>query len=210
MTRSALLRLAVLLGVLLSPRSQAGAADDLLLRIEQRHARIQDLEASFVQTYRSGSLGREMVEKGTLKLKRPGRMLWEYREPEKKLFVSDGSTWYFYVPADRQVIVREQSVDQRAPALLLAGGSMTQQFTAGLEADAAGRARLRLRPRTPDPALDRIYVDVDDQDRIVGLEVHDAQDNVSRFRFEQLRENQGLKDDLFRFRIPPGVEVISG
>ncbi|MCM2256095.1 MAG: outer membrane lipoprotein chaperone LolA [Vicinamibacteria bacterium] len=188
----------------------ADAADELLARVEKRNAQVRDLEARFTQSYRSGALGRELVETGVLKLKRPGRMRWEYQKPEQKLFVSDGKTWYFYVPAERQVVVREQAGDRRAPALLLAGGSIAEQFAPALEVDAAGRPRLRLRPRAADPDLDRVYVDLDASDRIIGLEVHDAQGNISRFRFEELRENRGLADELFRFRVPQGVEVIAG
>lgn len=188
----------------------ADAADELLARVEKRNAQVRDLEARFTQTYRSGALGRELVETGVLKLKRPGRMRWEYQQPEQKLFVSDGRTWYFYVPAERQVVVKEQAGDRRAPALLLAGGSIAEQFAPALEVDAAGRPRLRLRPRAADPDLDRVYVELDASDRITGLEVHDAQGNVSRFRFEHLRENRGLGDELFRFRVPQGVEVIAG
>lgn len=188
----------------------ADAADELLARVERRNAQVRDLEARFTQSYRSGALGRELVETGVLKLKRPGRMRWEYQKPEQKLFVSDGKTWYFYVPAERQVVVKEQSGDRRAPALLLAGGSIAEQFAPALEVDAAGRPRLRLRPRAADPDLDRVYVDLDASDRITGLEVHDAQGNISRFRFEELRENRGLADELFRFRVPQGVEVIAG
>lgn len=199
---------ALLLVVPLS--AAADAADELLARVEKRNAQVRDLEARFTQSYRSGALGRELVETGVLKLKRPGRMRWEYQKPEQKLFVTDGKTWYFYVPAERQVVVREQAGDRRAPALLLAGGSIAEQFAPALEVDAAGRPRLRLRPRAADPDLDRVYVDLDASDRITGLEVHDVQGNISRFRFEELRENRGLADELFRFRVPQGVEVIAG
>ncbi len=197
--------------LLLAPlTASADAADELLARVERRHAAVRDLEARFTQSWRSGALGRERVESGVLRIKRPGRMRWDYEKPEQKLFLSDGKAWYFYVPAERQVVVREQAGDRRAPALLLAGGSIAAQFAPALEADAAGRPRLRLRPRAPDPELDRVYVDLDGSDRITGLEVHDAQGNVSRFRFEALRENRGLADELFRFTVPKGVEVIAG
>ncbi len=177
----------------------------MLARVERRHAAVRDLEARFTQSWRSGALGRERVGSNVLRA-----ACGFYEKPEKKLFVSDGKAWYFYVPAERQVVVREQAGDRRAPALLLAGGSIAAQFAPALEADAAGRPRLRLRPRTPDPELDRVYVDLDGSDRITGLEVHDAQGNVSRFRFEALRENRGLADELFRFTVPKGVEVIAG
>jgi len=183
----------------------------LVERIERRHSSVADLTARFTQTYRSGILGRELVERGTLSIKRPGRMLWEYQEPEKKTFVSDGESFYFYVPADRQVIVRDQAGERSAPALLLAGeGRILEQFEAGLEDAPEGRHRLLLTPRKADPEVERVYLEVDASYRIVGIEVFDAQGNHSRFLFEAIRENVGLSDKLFRFRIPAGVEVVSG
>jgi outer membrane lipoprotein carrier protein len=186
-------------------------AQDLARRIEQRHRATADLTAKFVQTYRSGLIGREIVERGVVSIKQPGRMRWEYQRPEKKTFVSDGKTFYFYVPADRQVIIRDQAGDRGVPALLLSGqGDLLQQFEAGLETPPAGRARLRLVPRQPDPEIEKVLVDVDDAARIRSIQVFDAQGNLSRFDFDDIRENVGLKDRLFRFDIPNGVEVVSG
>ena len=57
-------------------------AEELARRLEQRHRTASDLTARFVQTYRSGLIGREVVERGVVSIKQPGRMRWEYREPE--------------------------------------------------------------------------------------------------------------------------------
>lgn len=189
----------------------AGSAEDLARRVEERHRTVNDLQARFVQTYRSGALGREIVERGVLSLKKPGRMLWEYQKPEKKTFVSDGSTFYFYVPADRQVIKREGTDLRGIPALLLSGrGEILSQFQVAVEPAVGPLRRLKLTPRQPDPEVERVFLDVDESNRIVAIEVVDAQGNRSRFRFEGLQENLGLKDDLFRFRVPAGVEVVTG
>jgi outer membrane lipoprotein carrier protein len=208
-----LLTALTLTGVLamLAPAA-ADPAQDLARRIEQRHRASSDLTARFVQTYRSSLIGREIVERGVVSIKQPGRMRWEYQRPEKKTFVSDGKTFYFYVPADRQVIIRDQAGDRGVPALLLSGqGDLLQQFEAGMEtAPAAGRSRLRLVPRKADPEIEKVLVDVDEAARIRSIQVFDAQGNVSRFDFDDIRENVGLKDRLFRFDIPNGVEVVSG
>src|SRR4029453_15693544 len=92
--------------------TDAPLAQSLVRRLEERQARAQDMTARFVQSYRSGILGRGVVERGVVRLKRPGRMLWEYKDPEKKTFLSDGKSYYFYVPADRQVIVRDQDEER--------------------------------------------------------------------------------------------------
>jgi outer membrane lipoprotein carrier protein len=204
-----------LAGALISSAAEASPADAsaeaLARRIEQRHRTLADFTARFVQSYRSGILGREVTERGTVSVKPPGRMLWEYRDPEPKTFVSDGKAFYFYVPADRQVVVRERGGDRGLLARLLAGGaSLLAEFDAGLEQGAAGRPRLRLTPKQPDPDVERVCLEADARDRIQSLEILDTQGNRSRFRFEAIRENVGLSDRLFRFTVPEGVELVSG
>jgi outer membrane lipoprotein carrier protein len=139
-------------------------------------------------------------------------MLWEYREPEKKTFVANGKTFYFYVPADRQVIVRPQAKDKSLPALLLSGQSdVLAEFAVSLDDTApAGLRRLRLVPRKADPEVEWVTLDVDAADRIRAIAVVDVQGNRSRFEFDGIKENVGLKDRIFEFRPPAGVEVVTG
>jgi outer membrane lipoprotein carrier protein len=186
------------------------SAEALARRVDARQKGVRDLTARFVQSYRSGVLGREVVERGTLSIKKPGRMRWEYKEPEKKLFVSDGKQFFFYVPADRQVIVKDQAGEQGIPAFLLAGQGILEQFEVFPEAPLAGRERLRLVPRKPDPDVERIYLDVDAEARVRGIEVWDVQGGHSRFQFEDVKENVGLPDAQFKFEVPRGVEVVAG
>src|SRR4029453_6005494 len=105
--------IAILLAALALPaETDASLAQSLVRRLEERQSRAQDMTARFVQSYRSGVLGKEIVERGVVRLKRPGRMLWEYKDPEKKTFLSDGHSYWFYVPADRQVIGRDQDQER--------------------------------------------------------------------------------------------------
>jgi len=197
--------------MLASPGASAETAEGVARQIEQRHARVTDLTARFVQTYRSGMLGREVTESGHVSIKRPGRMLWEYRDPEKKTFVSDGSKLYFYVPADKQVVVRDQAGERGLPALLLSGrGHLLEDFEATLLEPADGAERLQLRPRKQDPEIEQVILELDPEHRIRGIDVLDSQGNRSNFRFEDIRENTGLPDRLFRFEVPRGVEVVAG
>ena len=202
-----------LMGALASPAPAAATpAEDLARRVETKHRTLVDLTADFVQTYRSGMLGRAVVEKGALSLKPPGRMRWEYREPEKKTFVSDGKTFYFYVPADRQVIVRAQADSRGIPALLMSGrGEILTHFAVTEEkAPSPVLRRLRLVPREADPEIDHVLLDVDSAARIRGISVVDAQGNRSQFTFDRFKENVGIRDRVFEFEVPRGVEVVSG
>ncbi len=195
-----------------SGAADAALAQSLLRKLEQRNARTNDLVARFTQSYRSGMLGREITERGVVWIKRPGRMRWEYKDPEAKLFVSDGRTFYFYVPAEKQVIVSEQDPQRSLAARLLSGkGGLAEEFEVSLDSpQEEGVVRLQLVPRHEDPDLQRAVVDVEPSGRVRGIELDDVQGNRTRFRFDDERDNTGLKDDLFRFEVPKGVEVIRG
>jgi outer membrane lipoprotein carrier protein len=193
-----------------SAAASGSEAEELARRVEERHRRSRDLVARFTQTYRSGLLRREVVERGRLSLKKPGRMRWDYESPEKKTFVSDGRRFYFYVPADRQVIVKEQRDERSLPAQLLEGGEILAHFEVALEPAANGFSRLRLSPRREDPEIAKAFLVIDSKDRIRAVEIEDAQGSLSRFEFEDVRENVGVKDDLFEFQVPRGVEVVEG
>jgi outer membrane lipoprotein carrier protein len=192
--------------------STAAAADEavaLTRRIQERHRKVLDMKARFIQTYASGLLGRTVVERGTLAIKRPDRMLWEYQKPEKKTFVSNGRRSYFYVPADRQVIVREASADQGVALHLLSGRSdLLAEFQ--VFAVPGSGDRVRLLPRAANAEVQEVLVDADAAGQIRRLEVLDLQGNRSIFVFEDVKENVGLRDSLFEFKIPSGVEVVAG
>ena len=206
-----LLTALTLTATLATPGPSRTAAEALARRVEERHRTVADLTARFVQTYRSGLIAREVVEKGVVSIKRPGRMLWEYRHPEKKTFVADGKSFYFYVPEDKQVIVRSQARDKSIPAQLLSGQSnLLAEFEPTIETAPPGLRRLRLVPKKADPDVEWITIDVDAEDRIRAIAVADVQGNRSRFEFDAIKENVGLKDRLFQFRPPAGVEVVTG
>jgi len=212
--RSALLAAVCLLaaGSAIPEEGESPLARDLVERIEARHSQTRDLVARFEQSYRSGMLGRELVERGVVSIKQPGRMRWEYQEPEEKLFVADGEAFYFYVPEDAQVIVQEQD-DQRSLAarLLFGQGGILEEFEASLEEPfEEGVLRVRLVPRRTDAEIAQAFIDAEPSGLVRSILIEDLQGNRTQFRFERLRENRGLSDDLFRFEIPPGVEVVRG
>jgi len=59
-------------------------------------------------------------------------------------------------------------------------------------------------------AFRSVHADLEDAGRIRGILVIDAQGNRSQFTFDDIHENVGLDDRLFRFEVPHGVEVIAG
>src|SRR5438445_3638791 len=123
--------------VLLSLASvHAQAANDAVRKIasavDARYNSLQSFKADFVEIYNGNGISRK--ESGTLSLKRPGKMRWDYREPNQKLFLSDGKTAIFYVPGERQA--RKTSVknldDFRSPLRYLLGKTKLEKEFDGL------------------------------------------------------------------------------
>src|ERR1700756_1133970 len=100
--------------------------------VDQHYDRLRTLQADFTEIYQGA--GAERTESGTLWLKKPGKMRWEYRSPEEKLFVGDGHYGWLYLPAEKQV--RKSSMkkldDLRSPLALLLGKTKLEKELAGL------------------------------------------------------------------------------
>jgi outer membrane lipoprotein carrier protein len=192
--------------------AQTPSARDLAAGIQRKYASVRDFTADFTHTYQGGVLRQKTTERGTLAVKKPGRMRWTYTAPEKKEFVSDGKTLYSYLPADRQVIVSDVPPDggDTTAALFLAGrGDITRDFTAQLEGETATTYRVKLTPTKRQQEFDTLTVEVRrDTLQIESLIARDRQGGTSTFRFTNLKENVGLADSTFVFRTPRGVQVV--
>jgi outer membrane lipoprotein carrier protein len=197
--------------------AQAESAEALARRLQTRYDAIKDFTADFTQTYEGGVLRRKTTESGTLLVKKPGRMRWEYKTPEEKLFVADGRKFYAWIPADRQVTVSALPADD-APAtpmlFLLGRGQITRDFTVAMAGAVPGAppdsVALTLVPKTAVPDYDRLTIVVDRAS--LGLRMliaRDAQGGTSTFAFTRLRENVGLPDSRFTFTIPRGADVVA-
>ena len=196
--------------------AQSPTADTVARDLQHKYDRVTDFSADFVHSYRGGVLKQQATERGTLLVKKPGKMRWEYTAPEKKLFVSDGHKIYSYIPQDRQVIVGTMPRDEHAPtpALFLTGkGDITRDFTAAFDkvADAPmGALALKLTPRRPEPEYDSLTLVVDAKTLTLQMLITvDAQGGRSAFTFSNLKENIGVADNQFVFRMPRNVDVVT-
>ena len=189
------------------------SAEEVGRAVQRHYDQVKDFTADFTHTYQGGVLKKTITERGTVQIKKPGRMRWEYTSPERKTFVSDGRKIYSYVPADRQVVVADMPKEDEATTavLFLAGkGDVTRDFsvafTSGGNSDTWA---IRLEPRRKQRDYDWLVLVVDRRSQqIRRLTSADQQGGTSTFDFTNYRENTGLSDKIFAFTIPRGVDVI--
>jgi len=193
------------------------AAEAFAKSVQQHYEAVHDFSSDFIHAYEGGALRRTTTERGTVLVKKPGKMRWTYKSPEEKLFVSDGHKIYFYVPADKQVTVSSMPGEDKAstPILFLVGkGNLTTDFTVsyadGLPGVPADGVALKLVPKAKTPDFDSLVLVVDRRTLALRMLIaHDAQSGTSTFTFSNLKENAGLSDSQFTFSIPRGADVIT-
>jgi len=187
--------------------------DQLLGGIEKRYSG-SGFTARFFQESTLKAMGVTDTASGDLYVKYPGKMRWEYTRPDPLLFVSDGETVWIYKSKENQVSVgRADQIlgDQQGATFLSDIRLLRRRFTVTLEPEAGpGVFRLKLTPREASPDLSAIYLSVD-RERFEVREVltTNVYEDQTRIRFEDLRFDQGLPDDVFRFEIPEGADVLN-
>jgi outer membrane lipoprotein carrier protein len=205
--------------VALLPAGAAAFSSDvhaIALAVDNHYNRLQSLQAEFTETYRGAGI--ERTESGSLWLKKPGKMRWEYRSPKEKLFLSDGKDAWFYLPGDRQV--RRTSVkkldDLRSPLGFLLGKTRLEKELDGLSLapDVApltpGDIVLRGVPKGMADRVAEVLLEVTPDYRITRIQFEEADESVTEYRFSDQQENTAIADPRFRFNLPPGVEIVDG
>jgi outer membrane lipoprotein carrier protein len=196
---------------LLPSLSSAGELDTIVSRLQKTYKDIDVISAEFIMETSSKSLGNKMSADGTVYFKKPGMMRWEYRTPPGDLIISDGRTVWIYQSDLKQVIESAVNKDARTISQnFLAGiGSLRDDFEISLEESMADIYRLELSSKTPQPGVDRLYIDVDKENFIVKRTIFiDFYGNKTTVTFKKIQINRHARNSLFSFILPEGASVV--
>ncbi len=210
------LRPAILLLTLLAaaPLLAEPRVDAIAAAVDRHYNGLRSLHTEFTETYHGAGLSRE--ESGTLWLKRPGKMRWDYSQPRNKEFISDGKNAWFYVSGEPQATRADvKSLDDlRSPLRYLLGKTRLQQEFDGLslatdvQPQIPGGVVLRGVPRNMQDRVEEVLLEITPDYAIARISIEEVDGSTTDFRFRDPRENLPVADDLFRFTPPPGVEVL--
>ncbi len=173
-----------------------------LAKVERRYNRAQTLQVKFSESYKQR--GRAVrTESGTLYLRKPGRMRWEYTDPAGKLFVCDGKTFNLFSPASGQVekMKARETEDMRAPLGFLLGRLHFQKdFQAFTTREERGEVWISAEPKSPNLPYSKVEFLVTPEARIRRVQVTGQDQSVLDFSFEEEKLNPPLKAELFEYR----------
>jgi len=206
----------VLLVMATAVPAAAQSLDDVVREIESVYSRMTDLRADFTQTAFNKSLNQTIPARGTVYLKKGGKLRWEYTEPTPQEIVSDGKKLWVYTPTLNQANVADAPEALAGPAgSFLAGlGRLRTEFQVRFlnpaqPKDAEGNWALDLTPKQPLPTLTRLILSVDPKSwEIRKAIVHDQFENTVTMRFTKMAVNSGLPEKTFTFVAPKGVVIV--
>lgn len=189
----------------------------LAAKTQEIYEKTTDLKARFIQEVTIKSMKKTEREEGTVWIKNPKMMLWDYTKPkEKKLVINARKAW-LYVAEDRMVYVQnaEDVYRSRMAVRFLSGiGNLSEDFHLRFAKenpiDEEGNYLLILTAKEKGTGIDRLQLTVDGKTfQIIQCRFSDDYGNTTRLRFSDIRTNTGVSDKFFTFNTPAGVEVVN-
>jgi len=202
-------------------------------KLEARYRGARVMQATFLERYTEN--GRTVrAEAGTAYFRRPGKMRWEYDSPEKNLFLVDGKTAWFYVPADHTVtrVPAKESTDWRTPIALLTGEMRLSRVCSNVDVAKkrpeqpenvllSCELRIQKKPNTStsDPQEQELSTHKEEEvlleinrgtGDLVGVLVQEKAGVGLEFKFGNWQFDPPVPDSLFRFDVPRGVAIVKG
>jgi outer membrane lipoprotein carrier protein len=204
--------MALLLALLLAvPAKDPGRA--LAQRVQRFYAHSKDFSARFRQHYTYVAMGRVEDSEGTVQVKKPGSVRWDYEKPDKRTMYIEGRTLWIWRPDDKEAQVkRDFGGDQLSSAFtfLWGKGDLLKEFSpkavpvpVGLPAGDG----LQLTPVKPVPGVARLLFVVGKDGQVLASVVTNPQSDVNQIVFSEPKVDQGLADALFHFEPPKGAYV---
>ena len=170
---------------------------------------IKSYQAEFVQSTKD-NLGNTLQKvEGLMQVSRPGKLRWVTKPPYEQMVVSDGKDlWIFDIDLEQVSIKPIGQKLVETPALLLSGNteSIANDFTVALSKKNGNRV-YSLSPKDNSQLFELLEFAFDG-DKLKQMRILDASGQVTEIKFSQVKHNPKLKDELFSFTPPEGVDVI--
>jgi outer membrane lipoprotein carrier protein len=180
------------------------------IELDRAAKAMSGMEASFTHTFTAKGFKNSQVESGTVVFGSLPAMRWSYTKPEQKLFVFDGSSSWFYVPADKQVTTSQvtDSRKRELPFLLLGDPAARDRHFVVKQQNRGGNVVTTLTPRAKGALMKSVTVTIAPSTHLIQrIEYTDRDGNRTAFAFSGYHR-RAAGADTFKFSPPAGVQVV--
>lgn len=183
--------------------------DKAIGAIEGFYAKIEDFKADFQQEVKRAHIARPLKKSGYVYFSKPGKMRWDYTQPEKVYYVSDGDILWSYEVSTKQAIKMGIKDSELYDSLkfLFGQGDLRASFDIALGAAKDGLQALVLTPKSGQQNYKTLTLWVKlDTGEVARTELVDPLDNVSTITFSGASYAR-LKPEGFQFKPPKGATI---
>ena len=188
------------------------SVDEILERVEKIYT-ASKFSASFIQESTIKAMEITDSASGKLYVQYPGKMKWEYLEPESQIIVTDGVQLWMYRPEDNQVMLGQASTffsEGKGAGFLSDIRLLRKDFDISLEDIRFGNYyNLKLVPLEKNWDIAFIHLLVSRTTfHIAQVFTYNAYDDVTRIEIVDPQFNESFEDTFFSFEIPKGVDLL--
>ncbi|MDZ7667792.1 MAG: outer membrane lipoprotein carrier protein LolA [Desulfotignum sp.] len=188
-------------------RSQAQTVMDGL---EDQYAG-RSFSAAFTQTSIMTALDISETASGRAWFSHPGKMKWQYLEPERHDIITNGTTLWIYRPDENQVMRGDATqffASGAGGAFLSDISKLRDNFTVTVTESTDQWVELQLDAPPDNPDIQTIRIQVTRTDfQIQTVTTVNTLGDVTLFELSDIRFLE-LPDDWFEFAVPPGTNII--
>lgn len=211
--RLLLLVMAMLLWCPVCDATAAPSPEEVARKLQQTYEKTASFQADFTQTTSLQQSRRQREGEGTMVIAKPGLMRWDYRKPDRQVFICDGTTMSMYFAKAAQMMVipaREYLQSDVTYAFFVGTGDILRDFEPKFpKADYGGESpTLQLFPRSEHGQVEHLDVWLDDRSLVRRLKIVDHFGSVTELNFTNIRLNQPVDREVFKFTPPAGTEIV--
>lgn len=209
----------IIFTLLLSTSAFAADQSAIVQDVQSVFQNVQTIEADFEQIIRSTRFG-EKKSTGKLTIARPGKMIWNYKNPKGRVFAADGEIITLFDPEDNQALISQQPKGNKLPAgfsFLMGEANLEKLFNVEVLSDQKNKAGKRevvllCKPKEQDTqgfkTLELTFA-WDPKPVLVGSKTKDLMDSENEVHFEHMKFNKSIPNSTFDVKLPKGTPVVT-
>ncbi len=178
--------------------------------LEDYLANVLSMEARFEQSLVDANDIVIEESAGTLLIQRPGQFRWSYSSPYEQLLLADGlNIWSYDVDLEQVTVKPQAELLANTPATLLGGSRDVLDEFEYVDSfrDERGTVWLQLRPRSTDNGFTLVDIGFDNG-VLQRMMFADSLDQTTLIALLDIRTNEPVADEAFRFLMPDGADLI--
>jgi len=170
--------------------------------------------ADFTQLTTTKLSRRERHGEGSLVIKKPGLIRWDYQEPDRQVIICDGERISMYFAEAEQMIVmpaKDYLQSDVTYAFFAGNGDILRDFeisAAGDDYCCGTPPDLMLTPKKPHPQVEYLYLWLNKDFLINRMQIADHYGSITDLTFTDLKLNPPVQPGRFEFVPPPGTDIV--